>query len=162
MPGPGSLYDEDFVRWSEEQAGAIRAASASGTNLPLDWENLAEEIESLGRSHRAELASRTRTLIEHLLKLEHSAATFPKRGWSNTVDRTRLEIDDLVKVSPSLRRELADVVEEVTASASRLAARALDREGEIEAAMRLSSRQPYRIQEVFGPWFPDDPPRSRS
>ncbi len=157
MPGPRSLYDEDFVRWSEEQAGAIRAAQASGTNLPFDWENIAEEIESLGRSHRAELASRTRTLIEHLLKLEHSSATFPKRGWSNTVDRTRLEIEDLVKVSPSLRRELADVVGEVTASASRLAARALEREGEIEAMLRLSSRPPHSAEQVFGSWFSDEP-----
>jgi len=36
-----NLYDEDFVRWTEEQAAALR--QAKGSNLPLDWENLAEE-----------------------------------------------------------------------------------------------------------------------
>ena len=44
------LYEEDFVRWTEEQSSALRDAPRLGTNLPLDWENLAEEVESLGKS----------------------------------------------------------------------------------------------------------------
>jgi hypothetical protein len=36
----------------------LRAAARSSTNQALDWENLAEEIESLGRSNRRELRSR--------------------------------------------------------------------------------------------------------
>jgi Domain of unknown function DUF29 len=53
-----ALYDEDFVRWTKEQAAALRRAKnlppagTVGSNLPLDWENLAEEIESLGKSER--------------------------------------------------------------------------------------------------------------
>ncbi len=34
------LYDEDFVRWTEEQAAALRQAAELATNLSLDWENL--------------------------------------------------------------------------------------------------------------------------
>ena len=45
------LYDQDFVLWTVQQAAALRRAKTS--NLPLDWENLAEEIESLGRSGQA-------------------------------------------------------------------------------------------------------------
>lgn len=52
-------YDEDFVRWSEKQAGALAGA---GTNLPLDFDNLAEGVESLGRSQRTELGSRIATI----------------------------------------------------------------------------------------------------
>ena len=44
------LYEKDFVRWTEQQATALRDAASLSTNLPLDWENLAEEIDSLGRS----------------------------------------------------------------------------------------------------------------
>lgn len=44
------LYEEDFVRWTEQQAAALRAAARAAINLPLDWENLAEGIDSLGRS----------------------------------------------------------------------------------------------------------------
>ena len=58
-----ALYDEDFVRWTEEQAAALRRArslaarSTGRSNLRLDWENLAEKIESLGKSDRRELRS---------------------------------------------------------------------------------------------------------
>jgi hypothetical protein len=58
MSASRSLYERDYVLWTEEQAAALRAAAAHGTNLPLDWANLAEEIESLGRSLRHELRSR--------------------------------------------------------------------------------------------------------
>ena len=75
------LYEEDFVRWTEQQSSALRDAAGVATNLPLDWENLAEEIESLGRSQRHELRSRIAVTREHLLKLEHSSATDPRRGW---------------------------------------------------------------------------------
>ena len=52
------LYEEDFVRWTEQQSRALREAARLGTNLLLDWENLAEEVDSLGRSVRHELRSR--------------------------------------------------------------------------------------------------------
>jgi hypothetical protein len=73
MPDVKTLYDEDFVAWSEQQAEALRAAARTGSNQQLDWENLAEEIESLGRSQRRELRSRLSVIMEHLVKLEHFA-----------------------------------------------------------------------------------------
>jgi hypothetical protein len=36
------LYEEDFVRWTEQQSSALRDAARVDTNLPLDWENLAD------------------------------------------------------------------------------------------------------------------------
>ena len=45
---PLAAYDEDFARWCAEQGALLRAGA-----LPSSiWENLAEEIESLGRSDR--------------------------------------------------------------------------------------------------------------
>jgi uncharacterized protein DUF29 len=41
----GSLYDQDLVLWAEEQGRALRAAARAGWNAPIDWENVAEEIE---------------------------------------------------------------------------------------------------------------------
>ncbi len=40
------LYDVDILTWSEQQAGLLRRRSAN----TLDWDNLAEEIEDVGRS----------------------------------------------------------------------------------------------------------------
>ena len=79
MSDTKTLYDEDFVLWSKQQAEALRAAARGANNQPIDWENVAEEIDSLGRSDKRELASQIRRIIEHLLKLEHSPATEPRR-----------------------------------------------------------------------------------
>jgi Domain of unknown function DUF29 len=104
------LYEEDFVRWTEQQAAALREAAAAGTNLPLDWENLAEEIDSLGRATRRELRSRIATIIEHLLKLECSTAAAPRRSWRDTIARERNSTEDLLEENPSLRNQVADMV----------------------------------------------------
>ena len=73
-------YDEDFVAWSKEQTDALRAEARTGSNQKLDWENLAEEIESLGKSQLHQLKSQVRRVIELLLKLEFSPAADPRRG----------------------------------------------------------------------------------
>ena len=39
-----ALRDADLLAWSKEQADALRAAAAAGSNLVPEWENLAEEI----------------------------------------------------------------------------------------------------------------------
>jgi hypothetical protein len=85
-----TLYDEDFVIRSREQAAALRTAGRGATNQPLDWENLAEEIESLGKSDRRELASRLAVIIEHLAKLEHSPAQYPRNRRRQTIRRRKL------------------------------------------------------------------------
>ena len=51
------------------------------SSTTLDWENLAEEIEDLEKSVRRELQSQIRRVVRHLLKLEHSPAKDPRRGW---------------------------------------------------------------------------------
>jgi hypothetical protein len=60
---PSAIYDEDFLLWTEEQAAALRRAK--GSDLTLDWENLAEEIESLGKSDRRELRSQITRILRH-------------------------------------------------------------------------------------------------
>jgi Domain of unknown function DUF29 len=47
MSKVGDLYDRDFLLWTEEEAALLR--SAKDSSLPLDWENLAEAIESVGK-----------------------------------------------------------------------------------------------------------------
>jgi hypothetical protein len=80
-------YEEDFVRWSLDQASALRDAARSGTNLPLDWENLAEEVESLGKSQRSVMHSRIRNIIEHLIKLQVLVGCWAGR-WLGRYDLT--------------------------------------------------------------------------
>jgi hypothetical protein len=92
-----SDYDADFYRWTQTQAAALRAKNFTA----LDLENLAEEIESLGRSDRRAIVSHMERLLLHLLKWREQ----PKgRGpsWRTTIRHARREIAKLLAESPSL------------------------------------------------------------
>ncbi|MBV8705352.1 MAG: DUF29 domain-containing protein [Acetobacteraceae bacterium] len=148
-----SLYDSDLVAWSVEQAIAIREAGQRRVNAPIDWENVAEEIESLGKSERLALRSRIGSVIEHLLKLQVSPATEPERLWRETIRRTRGEIADILKQSPSLRREVAGM-----AADQMVRMRALVRD--TMADYGETPRQPldavtFDEAKVLGDWLPD-------
>src|SRR5215207_11736920 len=152
------LYDEDFLLWTKEQARLLREAAERGVNLPLDWENLAEEVESLGRSDRRELRSRIATIIEHLLKLEHSSVTEPREGWLDTVERSRQEAENLLKESPSLRREASEIVASAFEDFARIAVDGLIRRGEIDKRRRRELlAHPYTPDQVLGQWLPGEP-----
>ena len=71
-----SDYDIDFYAWTQEQAAVLRAKESK----TLDWDNLAEEIESLGRSERLAIESHLQNLLTHLLKWRYDPATEPRRG----------------------------------------------------------------------------------
>jgi Domain of unknown function DUF29 len=154
------LYDRDFVRWTEEQAAALRDAAQRGTNLPLDWENLAEEIDSLGRSQRRELRSRIAVIIEHLIELDCSPAVDPRRGWMETIGRERSDIELLLGDSPSLGRETDRVIAEETARVARQMTQALRRHGEAtpDVSGKIAAAR-YTEDQVLGDWFPGDAAR---
>lgn len=52
-----ALYDRDFHAWTLAQAAALRRAGAARINADVDWDTLAEEIESMGRSELRALTS---------------------------------------------------------------------------------------------------------
>jgi Domain of unknown function DUF29 len=66
-----SLYEDDILLWSEQQAAAIRKLGERPSLVPndLDIENVAEEIESVGRSELAAVRSYLRLILLHLLKM---------------------------------------------------------------------------------------------
>ena len=105
-----TLYRDDFVLWTREQADSLRRARDSGSNLPLDWPHLIEEIESLGASERRALRSHLARIVEHLAKLRYSPARWPRRGWMRTVQRYRNSIEQLLSDSPSLRGDVPDLI----------------------------------------------------
>ena len=146
------LYEQDFFRWSEQQAQALRAAASTRINPPLDWENLAEEIESLGRSQRSELGSRVLVIIEHLMKLQASPARLPRRGWEATVLRERANIRRLLKDSPSLRRAVAELIADAVPEARRIVERELTRRREGMPSLAMLN---YTEDQVLGEWLPD-------
>jgi len=65
------LYDDDILLWSEQQAALLRRlASGERVNDQLDWENLIEEIETVGRSELHAVESHLVQALLHDLKAE--------------------------------------------------------------------------------------------
>jgi Domain of unknown function DUF29 len=156
-----ALYEKDFYAWAYEQATALRAARdlmRPGRNKPLenlDWENLAEEIEGLAQRDRRELESRIALIIEHLTKLRHSPARDPRAGWTETVGRSRRDIQRMLNDSPSLRRQLPALIEGNASDAVRLAARSLIEHGEIDATAASRLVANYTLEQVVDDWWPE-------
>jgi hypothetical protein len=128
MSEPSDLYDRDFVLWTEEQAAALRRAKAS--NLPLDWENLAEEIDSSGIRCGAQLRSGLRRILRHLFKLAVTPVAPPRLGWRATVKAARDDVGELLEENPSLKRDIDALVAKLLPIAAKLAAGDPVRHGE--------------------------------
>ena len=82
-----SEYGTDLVLWSREQADLLRRmAAGERVNDQVDWENVAEEIESLGNSDRRDVRSRIHTVLRHLIKLQVSPADWQGNRIWNSLD----------------------------------------------------------------------------
>ena len=97
-PPSEQLYEQDFWLWIQAMVEALK----SGNLSQLDWVNLAEEMDSLGRSDRRELQSRLTVLLMHLLKWQFQP-DMRSGSWRGTLAEQRIRILKLLKESPSLR-----------------------------------------------------------
>ncbi|MGO9008214.1 MAG: DUF29 domain-containing protein [Beijerinckiaceae bacterium] len=93
-----NLYETDFYSWTRQQANLIRSGKVELADLP----NIAEEIETLGRSERAALESAYRLISMHLLKLMFQPEKM-SRSWLPTILRERLNAARLLKNNPGLK-----------------------------------------------------------
>ena len=108
MPYPHSAahgYDKDFYAWAIHNAEMIRHGNLS----EIDLENVAEEIESMGRSNKRELINRLAVLFAHLLKWQFQSER-RSNSWKYTIEEQRFELKDLLKESPSLKHEIEEQV----------------------------------------------------
>jgi hypothetical protein len=96
-------YEKDIVAWANEQASFIRA----GRFDLLDLENIAEEIEDVGKAEQRELESRMAVLLAHLLKWQFQP-THRGSSWQNTIRGQRNMVAKRIKKTPSLKHTLQD------------------------------------------------------
>ena len=66
------LYEDDIILWSERQSDLLRrrASGALVNEAELDWPNLAEEIEDVGRSQLHAVESLLMQAMAHMLKAQ--------------------------------------------------------------------------------------------
>jgi hypothetical protein len=98
-------YDKDGYGWAMEQAALLRARRFS----EIDLENIAEEIESVGKSERRTLESHLSRLMMHLLKWQYQPE---RRGnsWANSIESARFEADRVLGDNPSLKSNLSGMI----------------------------------------------------
>ncbi|MDR3474021.1 MAG: DUF29 domain-containing protein [Devosia sp.] len=136
-------YEEDFALWSAEQAELLRAGKLDR----VDLQNIAEEIESLGRSQKHELRSRMTVLLMHLLKWERQPE-HRSRSWASTIRTQRQEIEVELEDSPSLRSLPGEILAKVYPAARR---RTSD---ETTIFLELFPQTcPYTIEQILDPDF---------
>jgi hypothetical protein len=102
-----TLYDSDFYAWANTQAALLRAGKLD----QADIENIAEEIESMGRSEKRELVSRLSVLLLHLLKWQYQPA---RRGasWEVTIGNQRRALIRHLRDNPSLKPKIPEAVDD--------------------------------------------------
>lgn len=97
-------YDHDFYAWTQNQAAALHAKAWD----QLDLDNLAEEIESLGKSDRRAVERYLEVIATHLLKWVYQPQERARRGrgWCSSVDEARRQLQLILEDSPSLRERV--------------------------------------------------------
>jgi len=103
-----SIYKTDFYTWTQEQLELLR----SGQLEKIDLQNLAEEIEDMGRAEKRELESRLEVLLMHLLKWQFQPS-LRSRSWQLTIKEQRLRLQRHLKQNPSLKSAIPDVFADV-------------------------------------------------
>ncbi|MCA2684621.1 MAG: DUF29 domain-containing protein [Microcystis sp. M038S2] len=94
-----ALYESDFYGWTELQANVLANRQVEA----LDWQNLREEVISLGKQEYRELVSRLTVLVGHLLKWEYQPDK-RSRSWFLTIREQRRAIRRHLQGNPSLSR----------------------------------------------------------
>src|SRR5262245_34715184 len=102
-----NLYDKDFYAWTARMALLLR----QGRFAEIDISHIAEELEDIGKRERRALESYIRNVTLHLLKWQYQPE---KRGssWRQSIRNGRIEIQKLLRDSPSLANQVPQLFED--------------------------------------------------
>lgn len=148
----GTRYQDDYYLWTREQAAKLREAGRSGNNAPIDWEQVAEEIEDMGDVKWDEIETRLGLLVTHLLKLIYCEELRERnaRQWWLTISEQRRAIPKRLKRSPSLRPMLREEFPTVYEESITVAAE----EAEVPVE-RFPAEPPFTLEQVLDKDFPE-------
>jgi hypothetical protein len=114
---PKPLYEADFLAWIETTAEQLRAKNYG----VVDWENLLEEIDAMGRREKRRLESNLVILLQHLLKWQYQPM-MRSGSWKGSIREHRRRIRKDLQDSPSLSPYLLEAIAEAYGDAREAAA----------------------------------------
>ncbi|MFM5981369.1 MAG: DUF29 domain-containing protein [Sphaerospermopsis kisseleviana] len=138
-----SLYVSDFYAWTQEQADLLRNHQWH----KIDWQNLIEEVESLGKQQRQELRNRLSILIGHLLKWQFQPQS-RSRSWLAILRIQRLDTIELLEENPSLKSYLEEALGKAYLKGVELAVKETDL-----PRSNFSATCPYSLTEILDDGF---------
>jgi hypothetical protein len=144
MTGASSDYETDILEWSEHQAALLRRM-ANGelvNSADLDWPNIAEEIESVGKSELASVKSLLVQALAHMLKAEAWPLSRDVPHWRAEARGLRSDAAD--RFSPSMRQKI-DMAELYRRAIQRLPATIDD-----QPPLPVPEQCPVTLDELLG------------
>ncbi|TXM69747.1 DUF29 domain-containing protein [Methylobacterium sp. WL120] len=147
-----SLYDDDTVTWADQQVAALRSlATRPELSNVLDWENVAEEIEGVGRSEIDRVESAMSQMLIDVLKYASAPAAQSTRSWRKEV--LVFQASAQRNYRPSLRQRID--WERLWANAKTIADASLDVFGH-RLLGGLPDRMPFTPEEMSSDGFDMD------
>ncbi len=141
---PDDLYDRDILAWSEHQAALLRRmAAGERLNERVDWANVIEEVESVGRSDLIACESLLVQALVHLLKLHAWPTSQAAAHWR---PETRAFLSQVRRrFSPSMRQRI--VLADLYSDALKQFGDTTDDAG---APRSVPDRCPFGLDELLG------------
>ncbi|MGL5035929.1 MAG: DUF29 domain-containing protein [Microcystaceae cyanobacterium] len=99
-----TLYEKDYYLWIEQTAQLLKTERLA----ELDYKNLLEEIEDMGRNQRNAIESNLIVVFLHLLKWQYQPE-LQCGSWQGSIREHRRRILKSLKDSPSLRPYLETI-----------------------------------------------------
>jgi hypothetical protein len=135
------LYESDYLHWLSASTAQIRRRELD----QLDYENLLEELEDLGREQRRKVDSYLRQLLIHLLLYAYreSEKEYCAKGWQAEIDNFRFELELLLK-SKTLSNYFVQEIDLIYPKSRKQAIKKTELPGEI-----FPDRCPFTVDEIL-------------
>ncbi len=161
------LYRRDGYAWAKQQAAALRRRDYER----IDWENVIEEIESMGRAERKPWVSNCALALVHMLAIEHCKTATPANleDWEAEIRAFRGAMADAIDASHSLQGEYDEIlamawkagrreaVERLAGYAAQAAGKRSPKPYRRAVTTKLPEECPYLVEHVC----PYDPKRDK-
>jgi Domain of unknown function DUF29 len=101
---PKALYETDYLQWIDATVRSIQSQEYGA----VDWGNLIEEMEDMGRRERQSLESNFIVMLIHLLKWQFQPQQ-RSGSWESSILEHRRRVKKALKDSPSLKPYLESI-----------------------------------------------------